>query len=398
MITVEEANQIIQNTVKDFGIEQLDIEDAIGRILRESFITDRDLPPYNRVTMDGIAIAFEAYAGGGSVFPIAGIAAAGAPRQTLEQPGHCLEIMTGAILPDGTDTVIRYEDVDIENNIATIKEEARVKRGQNIHIQGEDRKAGSLIVKSGKVLGPAEIGVAATIGKKEIKVSKPPTVAIISTGDELIEIEETPLPHQIRRSNVYRLMATLKSLNVESDAFHLLDDLEETVARLGELLEEYDVLLLSGGVSKGKFDFLPPALERLGVKKLFHKIKQRPGKPFWFGKAPNGTLAFALPGNPVSSFLCTHRYFIPWLKRSLQQELKPQPRAALSKDFTFKPDLTYFLQVRISYDSEGRMLAEPVEGHGSGDLANLVDSEAFIELARGKDLYKAGEVWPVYFF
>lgn len=398
MITVEEANQIIQNTVKDFGIEQIDIETAIGRTLRESFIADRDLPPYNRVTMDGIAIAFEAYAGGSKAFPIAGIGAAGAAQCTLENPQHCLEIMTGAILPNGCDTVIRYEDVDIDNNVATIKEEARVKQGQNIHIQGEDRKAGSLIVKPGKVLGPAEIGVAATIGKKEIQVSKLPGVAIVSTGDELIEIEETPLPHQIRRSNVYRLMATLKSLNVESDAFHLLDDLEETVARLGELLEEYDVLLLSGGVSKGKFDFLPPALERLGVEKLFHKIKQRPGKPFWFGKAPNGTIVFALPGNPVSSFLCTQRYFIPWLKRSLQQELKPQPRAALSKDFTFKPDLTYFLQVRISYDNEGRMLAEPVEGHGSGDLANLVDSEAFIELARGKDLYKAGEVWPVYFF
>lgn len=397
MITVNEALSIINTHQKDFGTEQIPLTNAIGRVLKEALFTDRELPPYDRVTMDGIAIQYAHFANGQRVFPIVGIAPAGAAQLTLEKEGHCLEVMTGSIMPKNVDTVIRYEDVVIENDVATIQV-ATLRKGQNIHWQGSDRQKDSLVVPYGTVISPAEVGVAATVGKTHLKVARLPKSIIISTGDELVEIEETPLPYQIRKSNVHRLRATLAKYKITADRHHLADDMELIKKDLAEIINQYEVVILSGGVSKGKFDFLPEALAALGVKKLFHKIKQRPGKPFWFGKAPNGTLVFALPGNPVSSFLCTQRYFVTWLTTSLGLPQVTYPHGILTRDTIFKPDLTYFLQVKVDYNENGQILATPVDGNGSGDLANLVDADAFLQLPQGKNLFEKGAAYPLLFY
>jgi len=397
MITVEEATQIISQTVKNTGISIVPLHLAVGRVLREDLFADRDFPPYHRITMDGIAIRYDAFEKGERTFPIEGVAAAGSPQMTMQNNSGCLEVMTGAILPNNTDTVIRYEDLHIENGKATIQLN-ELRASQNVHFKGEDRLQDSLVVRQGKIISPAEIGVAATIGKSELKVSRLPKAIIISTGDELVEIDDTPLAHQIRKSNVHRLRSTFAKYGIQADTHHLNDDWDEILQQLKTILEEYEIVMLSGGVSKGKFDFLPDALKELGVEKLFHKIKQRPGKPFWFGKAPSGATVFALPGNPVSSFMCTQIYFVPWLKQSLQLPLENPPHAILQRDTTFNPDLVYFLQVKISYDQQGRILAMPVDGNGSGDLANLVDADAFLRLPRGKNEFRAGEVFPIIFY
>ena len=397
MITVEQATELIFKTVKDFGIEEVPLAQATSRVLRENFYADRDFPPYDRVTMDGIAIHFDAFQNGTRTFQIEGIAPAGTALMTLQNQENCLEVMTGSILPDNTDTVIRYEDLQIENGTATIQLD-ELTCGKNVHKKGNDRLQNDLIVSEGKIISPAEVGVAATVGKTHLKVSRLPKVAIISTGDELVEVNETPLPHQIRKSNVHTIKAALARFGIVADLFHLLDDREEILESLKSVLEVYDSLILSGGVSKGKFDYLPEALETLSVTKHFHKVKQRPGKPFWFGQTVDGTAVFALPGNPVSSFMCTQTYFVPWLKACLQIPFRNTPNAVLQRDFSFKPDLVYFLQVKIDYDSEGRILATPLEGHGSGDLANLVDADAFLRLPRSKDLFEKGEIFPVYFY
>ncbi len=396
MISVEEACQIIASTVKDFGTELIPLDQAVGRVLREELFADRDFPPYNRVTMDGIAINSQAFRPH-KIFPLAGIAAAGAPQLHLENMEHCLEVMTGSILPSGTDSVIRYEDLDIKEGQAKVVLDA-LNSGQNVHKQGEDRQKGSKIVPAGIQLSPAEIGVAATVGKTHLKVSRLPKAIIISTGDELVKVSDRPLPYQIRRSNVHRLLATLNLYDIPADTAHLLDDLEEVTKKLENIIKTYEVIILSGGVSKGKYDYLPHALEKLGVKKHFHKIKQRPGKPFWFGEAPNGAIIFALPGNPVSSFMCTQVYFKDWLNASIGLGKQKLALGVLENDIHFKPDLTYFAQVKISYTDDGRILAKAVEGHGSGDLANLVDADAFVRLPRGKNLFKKGEVYPLYFY
>ncbi|MEM6317205.1 MAG: molybdopterin molybdotransferase MoeA [Bacteroidota bacterium] len=397
MITVQTALNIIRENKQDFGIETVPISTAIGRVLREELRTDRDLPPYNRVTMDGIAIQHTQFEEGSRQFPIEGIAPAGSPQLTLKTPRNCLEVMTGAVLPNNVDTVIRYEDVRIENGVATILVD-ELKKGKNIHRQGEDRKKGDLIVKSGAVISPAEVGVAATIGKKELKVARLPKTIIISTGDELVEIDQQPLPHQIRKSNVHRLQATLAKHQIKAERHHLNDDMALIEKELTRIINTYEVVILSGGVSKGKFDFLPEALANLGVIKLFHKIRQRPGKPFWFGKAPNGTLVFALPGNPISSFLCTQRYFLSWLSESLALPSSVRPHGILTESATFKPDLTYFLQVKVSYNELGQILATPVSGNGSGDLANLVDATAFLQLPRGQEVFEKGAAYPIIFY
>jgi molybdopterin molybdotransferase len=191
------------------------------------------------------------------------------------------------------------------------------------------------------------------------------------------------------------MAAVLGTWGLPADLLHLPDDPAAIEATLGDCLTKYDVLLMSGGVSMGKFDHIPSALERLGVRQLFHKVSQRPGKPFWFGRSA-GTVVFAFPGNPVSSFMCLHRYFQPWFRASMGLQAIENQYAALAEDYVFKPDLTYFLQVKLAAGPDGRLLATPVTGQGSGDLANLVDTDAFIELPLEKQVFQAGEVFPIW--
>lgn len=396
MISLAEAYQIVQNNAHGFGEETIPLALGIGRVLQEDWHGDRELPPYDRITMDGIAIHYDT-AIQLDRLPVAGVVAAGDPESVLSHPAHCLEVMTGAMLPRGCDTVIRYEDVTITDGVATIN--VAYEKGQNIHYRGEDRAKGALLVEKGTLLSASEIGVGASIGKAEITVSRLPKTIIISTGNELVEIDEQPAAHQIRRSNVYRLQASLQHLNVPVDTAHLADDEEVIVKKLQEFLENYDLIVLSGGVSMGKFDFLPTALDRLGVTKLFHRVAQRPGKPFWFGHHPDfKATVFALPGNPVSSFMCTQVYLLDWLRTSLGMHIPDRPYGILQSEVEFKPDLTYLLEVKISYDQEGRILAHPKKGHGSGDLANLLHGDAFIRLERGQTHFAAGSVHELFFY
>lgn len=394
MITVEEALEYIFDNQIDFGTEQVPLNEASGKVLREPIVADRDFPPFDRVTMDGIAIHYETFKNGVRSFIIEGEAPAGAPVETLKDAAQCLEVMTGAVLPQGTDTVIRYEDVAIKEGVARILIE-EIKFRQNVHFQGIDRKQGDQILSEGIILGPAQLGVCATVGVDQVKVTRVPNALIISTGDELVEVHETPAPHQIRKSNIAQLQALLGDFKINPDKLHLTDDYGEILAKLKNAVNDYDLILLSGGVSKGKYDFLPKALDELGVAKLFHKIKQRPGKPFWFGRKEN-CFVFAFPGNPVSSFMCANRYLRPWLAECLQQNIKRPEFARLVEEVAFKPDLTYFLEVQLRSNTQGILEAHPVKGNGSGDLANLVDADAFIQLPQGKDVYEVGGVYPVW--
>ncbi len=391
MITVEEAEKIIFQHTLDLGSEVVSHEQASGRILNQEIRADRDFPPFNRVTMDGIAIQYST----DNQYSIIGIQAAGSPPLKLNHPSEAIEVMTGAVLPEGADTVIPYELININGTAqrkATL--ESKPKKGQNIHYKGSDRQKGEVIVRPGTIIGPPEIGIASTVGLTEINVLKPPKVAIISTGDELVPIDQIPLPHQIRSSNAATLASALQQWHISCDQFHIIDDLEGTTNKLSELLESHQILILSGGVSKGKFDYVPRALEKLQVIKHFHRIKQRPGKPFWFGSHSNGAVVFALPGNPVSVFMCFIRYLKPWLNHVFNLPNKAI-QAQLAQDITFSPDLTYLAQVKIRLLGE-TIVADPIQGRGSGDLANLVDADGFIELPRGSSIFRKGELFTLY--
>jgi molybdopterin molybdotransferase len=392
MITAQEATKIVLDNLMSLETESIPFAEAVGRILAEDLMADNDFPPFDRVMRDGIAFQYDDFENGVRRFKIQGLQAAGSPPLTVEGAENCVEIMTGAVLTKGTDAVVMYEETTIEDGFATINLDA-VKHFQNIHPQGSDKAKGTLLVSKGAWISPAELGVAASIGKTHLTVFKIPKVAIVSTGDELVPVEEQPLPYQIRRSNVFTLEPLLKDYRIEPTLFHLLDNREAVTESIRQLIKDFDVVCLSGGVSKGKLDFVPDALEACGVQKLFYKVKQRPGKPFWFGKAPNGTTIFALPGNPVSSFMCTNRYLIPWLRASLGLTAFRLPYAELTEDFSFKKDLQYFLQVKTSFGTDGKLYATPEVGNGSGDLVNLVDADGFLELPSEKNKFKKGECY-----
>lgn len=396
MIDVNDALELIKNNFGSYGVEVVPLSKSLGRILKEEWYTDRALPPYDRVTMDGIAISYHDFEKGLRTFGIEGIAAAGDPQKEKKKGGFCYEVMTGAILPNGCDTIIRYEDLTITGDQVTVNLD-QITKAQNVHFKGSDRSRGELVAKENTIISSAEIGLGASIGKSEVTVAKMPTAIVISTGNELVDIDQDPLAHQIRKSNIYRISTVLNGLGINCDEAHLDDLKEEIKSKMQDYLDQYDVVLLSGGVSKGKFDFLPEVLDELGAEKLFHKIAQRPGKPFWFGRRGKCTI-FAFPGNPVSSFICMHRYFVDWLGHSLGVALRKPLFASLTDSVHFRPDLTYFLEVKISSSPMGQLLASPQKGNGSGDLANLVEADAIIELPRGKSEYDKGEVYPIYFY
>jgi molybdopterin molybdotransferase len=391
MISVQEAQKIVLKNRLDFGSEKIPFIKSVGRVLKEDILADRDFPPFNRVSMDGIALDYTSFKNGERAFFIEGIQPAGSPQISLSNNKNCIEVMTGAVLPANTNVVIRYEDVLIEHGIAKIQIE-EVSYFQNIHEKGKDRKEGDILIQKNKRIAASEIGVLATVGSSKVMVAKQPKVMIISTGDELVGVNETPLDHQIRMSNVYTLVSLLDRLHVSSKTDHISDDKPILKKKIKEYLKEFDVLLFSGAVSKGKFDFLPEVFKELGVEKLFHKVSQRPGKPFWFGQMKTCRL-FAFPGNPISTFANCLAYFYPWYFKSLGVNTTEET-AILTENVSFKPNLTYFLQVKLTHKN-GHLLATPIKGNGSGDLASLVNSDAFIQLPKDKNEYKKGENYPI---
>ncbi len=372
------------------------MEDSVGRVLAEAIVATRDMPPFNRVAMDGIAIDYAAYAAGQRHFEIEKRIAAGDPIGTLSDRHKAVEIMTGAALPTGANTVIPYEALTIEGNIAHIVAD-RVVQGQNVHTQGEDLQQGATVLDAGHLLRPADLALLATEGKTRVRVRRPPSFAILSTGDELVPIDQEPLPHQIRRSNVYAVQALLRQYHVQSTLLHLADDPEVMHNQLSALMGKVDAWICIGGVSKGKKDFLPQVLEALGVRKYFHRVAQRPGKPFWFG-ATDEIVVFALPGNPVSSIVGTVRYVLPWVRSCLGLSWDYSMPVQLAEPFRFDPPLVRFVESELQHDSSGVCRATPRPGHGSGDFTRLAFTKGFVELPAEKTLFQPGEVYPFWPF
>jgi len=396
MITVKEADKIIFDNINEFSSVRIPLQEAYGMVLREDLIADRDLPPSHRATMDGIAINFSSWESGNSIFPIEGIQKAGDPSLTLKDSSSCTEIMTGAVVPAGCDCVIPVEDIEISNSKAKVNG-VELTRMMNVHAQGSDHKNGSKLVLKGARLYPSQVAIAASIGKKEVLVSLRPKIAVIGTGDELIAIDQKPQVFQIRQSNSYALQAALQLSGYDQvKRFHIKDDKDELRTQLGQLLKSFDVIILSGGVSMGKFDYVPEVLKEIGVEMLFHKVQQRPGKPFWFGKNKEGKPVFALPGNPVSTQVGVVRYILPYLDKALGVTKISPELAALGEDVKITNTFTNFLPVKIESREDGRLLATPVIPNSSGDFASLVQSDGFLELPPDNPLFPKGAVARFY--
>jgi molybdopterin molybdotransferase len=395
--TPAEADLLIGQHLQCLPIESLPLSQCAGAVLRENIYAERDQPPYDRVAMDGIALDSQSAGAGRRSFRVEATQAAGDAPLTLADGGGCIEVMTGAALPAGCDCVVPVEELTLADGAATLAASARTAAWQNIHRRGTDTRQGTLLLNAGQRLHAPEVAVAASAGMARIRVSSQPMLAVISTGNELVEPGEPVLAHQIRRSNAYAVVSALREHGFQRVADdHIQDDARALHERLRFHLETHDVLVLSGGVSMGRFDLVPQALQELGVRPIFHKVAQRPGKPLWFGVAPSGAAVFGLPGNPVSTLVCLVRYVLPALLGSLGQSRQPQARMALAAPCTVKPALTHFLPVRVEQDDWGRDWAVPFPTNGSGDFTALAGTDGFVELPPGPNTYAKGFVAPLY--
>ena len=396
MLTPAEAEKLMLGALTPFPVEECSLAWAHGRVLRADLRADRDLPPFDRVTMDGYALRAAALTAGQRTFRIEAIEAAGMrPFKLGPAQDACVEVMTGAVLPEGADCVVPYEETEVSGTKMTLSPDATATAGRAVHRRGSDHRAGEVMVKAGTRITGREIAVAAAIGAAVLPVTKLPSIAVVATGDELVEVGDAVAPHQIRRSNDHALRAALGMAGYSRvERFHLHDMRHEIEHMLWHIIAEFDVVLITGGVSKGKFDFLPAELDAQGVRKIFHGIAQRPGKPLWFGLNPEQKPVFALPGNPVSAYTCLHRYVLPALAHASGLPPAAVRQAALAAPVTFKPALAYFLPVRIASGARGELLATPDLSNTSGDFSGLVGTDGFVELPAGQTEFPAGYVAP----
>lgn len=397
MLTTAAASRAIAEAVPKFASESVDLAAASGRFLHQSVRAERDQPPFNRVTMDGIAVRFDALAAGIRQFNIQGTQHAGDPVQALAADDNCIEIMTGAVLPESADCVIPVERISIDNNVATIAADYRGERNQFVHGQGSDHHKGHEVLRAGTRITPVNVAVLASCGLNSISVARQPTIRVISTGNELVAAGQPIATHQIRLSNGPALVAMLAEQGFGDSAHdHILDEPALLETRLASHLAEADVLILSGGVSMGKADFVPQVLADLDVKLVFHKVSQRPGKPMWFGIGPDRQLVFALPGNPVSTMVCCRQYVLPALLDACGRAMRAAEYAVLTEAVTFKPQLTFFLPAKLSSSQDGTLLATPVRTNTSGDFHALSDTEGYVELRLEQDDFSAGCALPLH--
>ena len=391
MTNVAKAETLILEHMQMLPSAKRPLGEAIGSVLRENVLAERDHPPFNRITMDGIAIKYVDWERGLRCFRVIGLQGAGVPPISIVENAECIKIMTGAILPDGADTVIPIERLTWENENVLVEDTAIVSKGQYIHPCGSDRIAGSQLLSSGHLIGPPEMAILASAGNSSVRVTVPPRVAIISTGDELIDVGEKILPYQIRSSNERAIEASLiHHCQAIVTRVCLKDDPIIILKAITELHHKNDTVILSGGVSMGDYDFVPQALKNLGAKTVFHRIEQRPGRPMWFGISEDHKPIFGLPGNPVSTLVCLTRYVIPALQHAMGLNTRDQEIVRLNKEILFKADLTYFLPVKLSSNKDGVALANPRPTNTSGDFISLARTEGFIELPRGQDRFSEG--------
>jgi len=393
MTDVVDAERMIGERMAAFGSQQLPLSAAVDSILHERIDAERDQPPFDRVTMDGIAISFHDWQTGTRSFQVIGTQRAGVPPLSLSEPGQCAEVMTGAVLPTHADCVIPVERISRVGDYAELLANAEASVGQFIHPRGSDRKKASPLLHPGTRLTPPDIAIIASAGRASIKTAKLPDIAIVSTGDELVGVDEAIEDFQIRSSNDRAIEACLvRHHAAHVTRSHLKDDRGNMLDAIRNLHAENDALILSGGVSMGQFDFVPNVLEELGVKLVFHRIEQRPGRPMWFGVSRDKKPVFALPGNPVSTMVCLRRYVLPALHQAQGLKTERPELVLLADKVEFSADLTYFLPVLVGWTDDGRAMAEPRPTNTSGDFVSLAETDGFVELPRGQDQFERGQV------
>jgi len=420
MISTSEADRLIDEAFashhKARPPTQAPVALSIGCLLARDVFADADQPPFDRVAMDGIAIKLGDGAGdvngvrstaARTNFHIDGRLPAGvAMPEGLARPlpGNAIEVMTGAALPSPWNAVVPWEDLEPggDGTQRRLRAGARLLCGMNIHKRASDYRKGDLLIASGTRISAPHVHILASVGCAVVPIVPFPRISLVATGDELVAVNAAPAPWQIRTSNMVALEACLRRAGFSvGNVTHLPDREESLRSGLADALATSDVLLLSGGVSKGSKDFVPMVLSSLGCTRVFHGIAQKPGKPLWFGVPPQGGMIFALPGNPVSSLVCFVRYVLPRLRAWGETGPAGQSPAGaltlpLAERAEVKPDCALFLPATVELRPDGIQAARLRESKGSGNFAGLLPSDGIAEVLPGRTILPEGA--PIRFF
>lgn len=391
-LTVDEARAVILREIRaqwtPRSIESIPLSAAAGRILAEDITADRDYPPFPRSARDGFAIRSHELPG---TFEVIGESRAGLPFSGISGPGQAVEIMTGAAMPEGADTIVMVEHVERQGDRIKIERSSRA--GDNFTPAGTEVRQGSCVLRHGQRLGYAEIAVLATVGKGTVEVYTQPRVAIIATGDEIVEIGEAPTTAQIRNSNARSLAAQVQRAGGLAEILPVARDNHASTRELIERGLQHDLLLLSGGVSVGKYDIVEAVLAELGAEFFFDRVKIQPGQPLVFGKA-RGTYFFGLPGNPISTMVTFEIFAKAGLEllAGCPTSTLVFPRAPLTEPFQQKPGLIRFLPA--VFNERG---LTPIRSQGSGDVFALAHANAFLVTEPDREKWPAGDLIQMMF-
>lgn len=392
MISVAEAIQIVKEQTQLLSTEKVPLAAARGRFLAEDVIADTDLPPFDRSQMDGYAVRASDTDGAPVRLRIVGESAAGRGWHHEMKAGEAVRIMTGAPVPTGADSVQQVELTrDLDANQVEIQN--TVNAGKSIVKQGSEIKRGETVARAGAQITPAVMATLASFGYAEVKVSKQPRVAVLATGSELVAVDKQPGRDQIRDSNNYSIGAYAELAGAIVETLPLTgDDTESLKQQISRASQRSDVVITSGGVSMGVYDFTKVALKELGCEIFFERVALRPGKPTVFGRLPNGTLVFGLPGNPVSVSV-TFNLFARTALLQMQHATNPlleETTAMLAKGVKGAAERESYLPAVLGADAEGRQLAEPLQWGGSSDFVAFTRATALIIVPQGEARLTAG--------
>lgn len=392
MIPVTEAIEIVAANSPSLEVESISLTDAPGRVLSEDIIADTDLPPFDRAQMDGYAVRASDVANVPARLRIVGESVAGAGWHHEMKAGQAVRIMTGAPVPKGADAVQQVELTRENDSEVEILE--RVELGRSIVRQASEIKHGETVLRAGEEINAAMIATLASFGYAKVKVAQRPRVAVMATGSELVDVDRKPARDQIRDSNNYTIAAYAEMSNAIVERLPLAgDDTEELKRQIAQAAERADVLITSGGVSMGVYDFTKAALQELGAEIFFERVALRPGKPTVFARLGK-TLVFGLPGNPVSVTV-TFNLFARTALRAMQRATNvalPEDHAVLARDLRGSIDRESYLPATLRTDANGTLLVEPLKWGGSSDFVSFARATALINVPAGVKSFATGDV------
>jgi len=391
LITPKKALEIVLGNVRPLEATRRPLDEAVGWCLAEEVRADRDSPPTDRSAMDGYAVRCADIAGGGGKLRLVGEVAAGSAKRPKVSAGTCVSILTGARVPAGADAVVKVEETRQEGGEVVFLTSA--KSGANIRKRGEEVRKGQVVLSKGTVLDAVQIGLCASVGKAFVRVHRRPRCAILSTGEELCEPEESVRAHQLRDANGPALCAALRARGYLDVSRRIVPDAPDVLASaLKAASEECDAVILSGGVSVGKYDFVPEALRRLGAIVQFHGVAMKPGKPQLYATLGDACHVFGLPGNPLSVLTGLHEIVLPALRRMSGVPVEsslPSLRVPLAKNLSVKGSRANFVLARLERTRNGSQV-KAVKSRGSADLASGAKADGMIVVRRNVSEVPAG--------